>query len=242
MRYTNPFTIPTSVPVFSILDQRKRTTNIIINGLTVDGGNFSQPTTLWHGNVDYTFPLNSSFALSVESGPRTGNWTVLGISSQPLTTVDLFSAWLAHTDLAAGISYTTFPAVEYQDFLGRAATTLIVDVQNDPSIFAVLDVVHSTAMIVFWEEKGGEVTIPPLSGGVAPITISSDKGLLVILEMQTWNLTVAEPTQTATDAKVSLELQSGDAPEGWCGERTKSMSIVLPTGGLAGSSVSASLI
>ncbi|KAL5518907.1 hypothetical protein ACEPAH_590 [Sanghuangporus vaninii] len=265
MRYTNPFTgslhwqkawfflednvqhvmlnnlsSETAAPVLSILDQRKHTTNIIIDGLTVDGGNFSQPTTLWHGNMGYTFPLNSSFVLSVDSGPRTGNWTVLGISTQPLTTVDLFSAWLAHTDLAAGISYTTFPAVEYQDFLGRAATTLIVDVQNDPSIFAVLDVVHSTAMIVFWEEKGGEVTIPPLSGGVAPITISTDKGLLVILEMQTWNLTVAEPTQTASDAEVSLQLQSGDAPEGWSGERTRTMSIVLPTGGLAGSSVSIS--
>ncbi|KAL5534202.1 hypothetical protein ACEPAG_664 [Sanghuangporus baumii] len=263
MRYTNPFTgslhwqkawfflennvqhvmlnnlsSETSTPVFSILDQRKRTSDITINGLTVDGGNFSQPTTLWHGNVGYTFPLNSSFALSVDSGPRTGNWTVLGISTQPLTTVDLFSAWLAHTDLDTGISYTTFPAVEYQDFLGQAATTLIVDVQNDPSISAVLDVVHSTAMIIFWEEKGGEVTIPPLSGGVAPISISSDRGLLVILEMQTWNLTIAEPTQTITDAEVSLQLQSGDAPEGWCGERTKSMSIVLPTGRLAGSSVS----
>ena len=122
--------------------------------------------------------------------------------------------------------------------VSAAAQTLIVDVQNDANVSAVLDVVHKTAMIVFWGPGGGTTTIPPLLGGYASISVSTNTGLLVILEMETWNVTIADPTQSASNAEVTFQLDSGRPPVGWSGEDVVTVPFTLPTLGLAGSSVS----
>lgn len=236
----NSISSKTNAPVFSVLDQKKHTTDIYVDGTPVTTGNFTSVSTLWHGNVGYSFANISGASLTVDSGLRTGDWSALGISKQPPPTIDLFSAWLAHTDLSASMSYTAFPAVTHSDFLAQVNDTGIVELQNDEDISAVLDSTHSTAMITFWTANGGKITIPSLNSGEAPVLVSADKGLLVILEENTWNLTVSDPTQTATEATVVLQLGSGSIPSGWSGG-TKSVSVSLPQSGSAGSSVSTSL-
>lgn len=236
----NSISSGTSAPVFSVLDQKKHTTDIYVDGTPVTTGNFTTASTLWHGNVGYSFTNISGASLTVDSGLRTGDWSALGISKQPPPTVDLFSAWLTHTDHSTPVSYTTFPAVDHSDFLAQANDTGIIELQNDANVSAVLDSIHSTAMITFWTANGGSITIPSLNAGEAPVVVSANKGLLVILEENSWNLTVSDPTQTATKVAIVLKLGSGSIPSGWSGG-TKSVSVTLPQSGSAGSSVSISL-
>ncbi|KAH8120362.1 polysaccharide lyase family 8 protein [Phellopilus nigrolimitatus] len=238
-----------STPVFSVLDQRKHVSAIYVDGVPVSSGNFTNASSLWHGDVGYIFSPGQGFSnasgsgvsLSVDVGLRTGNWSALGISTQPPPTVDLFAAWIEHTNLSMPVSYTAFPAVTFPEFLDQAGETQIMDILNDGAVSAVLDVPHKTAMAVFWEEGGGNVTIPPCSLWEAPISLSSDKGLLMILEEKSWMLTVADPTQIAVDVEVVLQLGPGTPPKGWGHEKTKTVSVVLPTGITAGSSISVSL-
>ncbi|KAI5124661.1 hypothetical protein M0805_004269 [Coniferiporia weirii] len=229
----------TDAPVFSILDQRKHISDIFVDGLAVSSGNFSNSSTLWHGSVGYIFPPGAS--LTVDVGLRTGDWSALGISTQPPPTIDLFAAWIVHTNLSAPVSYTAFPAMYYPDFLTQAAGTQLFDIQNDAEVSAVLDAATGTAMAIFWSADGGSITIPGISDGDASISLTTDKGLLVILEVKTLTLTVSDPTQTATEVGVTLQLGSGNPPAGWGQGTIKVESITLPASGSAGNSVSLAL-
>ncbi|KAG5716027.1 Chondroitinase-AC, partial [Termitomyces sp. T112] len=88
-------TSSTSAPVFSVLDQRRRSGDVFVNGVTVGSGNFTSALSLWHGGVGYTFNTsNPSTSLSLQLGNRTGSWESIGTATDPPTTVDLFAAWL----------------------------------------------------------------------------------------------------------------------------------------------------
>ncbi|THH06921.1 hypothetical protein EW145_g3747 [Phellinidium pouzarii] len=236
----------TSALVFSVLDQRKHTSNIYVDGLTVSSGNFTNVCTLWHGSVGYMFPAGigsssisgTGVSLTVDVGLRTGNWSALGISKQPPPTVDLFAAWIVHTDLNNPVSYTAFPAMNYTDFMTQVNATGIVEIQNNGNISAILDSASATVMAVFWSADGGSIIIPTLSEGDALINIAASKGLLVILEENTWTLTVSDPTQSVANANIVLQLSSGQAPAGWGQDRTVTVPISLPTSRSAGGSAS----
>ena len=241
-----------SAPIFSVLDQRKHVSHIFVDDVPVSSGNFSGAHTLWHGDVGYAFPTGLQqrdvlcedtppVSLTVNVGERTGNWSSLGISTQPPPTIDLFSAWLAHAPTSDSASYTMFPAVTYPQFLWKSQQTKIIEIRNDGNISAVVDPSHKTAMVVFWAEDGGSVTIPSTIQGIAPVIVSSNRGLLVILEETTWTLTVSDPSQIFLDAQVELCLGQGRRPQGWGGGKTVIVPITLPSEGTAGSSVSVPL-
>ena len=247
----NSINSTTAAPVFSVLDQRKRVSEILVDGAPIHKpNNFSYASTLWHGNVGYSFlPSNTdqfwnprpSTSLSVDFGNRTGNWTSLGISTQPPPNVDLFSAWLYHDNQSTPVSYTAFPATSYRSFTKKLARRPVTEINNDGIASAVMDNTLQTAMVVFWGENGGNVTIPGSYPGEAPIHLFSDRGLLIILDKRSWTLTVSEPTQTFINAEVTLRLGSGWLPRGWGGGKNKTVPIVLPSGGTAGSSVNYTL-
>ncbi|KAF7436855.1 hypothetical protein PC9H_003688 [Pleurotus ostreatus] len=232
----------TTAPVFSILDQKRRSGDVLVDGVNRDSGNYTGVGTLWHAGVGYVFNAsNPSVSLSLQLGPRTGSWSSISSSKAPPTTVDLFAAWLTHDDLSIPISYTIYPATSTPAaFEEKVAATQLRSVRNDGSISALLDVNHRTAMIVYWTAAGASVLIPSPTGN-APITIASNGNANLILHMDSWSITLSDPTQTLSTVTVTLTLGSGTAPAGWGTAKTKSVTFSLPSGGLAGKSVTQTL-
>lgn len=231
---TNP------VPVFSVLDQRKHIGDVFVSGATIsDGGNFTAASSLWHGGVGYTFNVsNAAVSLSVQLGTRTGSWQVIGSADEPPETVDIFAAWLNHTDLTVPISYAIYPATSsFSAFQKKAKASQLQTVRNDGSISALLDVNHRIAMIAYWEAAGGSTVIPSPTGN-APLTVKATGNSVVILHLDTWSVTIADPTQTLTNITMTFTLGSGSTPPGWTGtSKTKTLAFALPGGAVIGDSV-----
>jgi hypothetical protein len=235
---TNP------VPVFSVLDQRKHVGDVFVSGVASESGNYTAATSLWHGGVGYVFNAsNPAATLSVQLGSRTGSWAPLGTSGQPNTTVDIFAAWLNHTDLTQPVSYGIYPATSTLGaFQTKAQASDLQVVRNDGSISALLDVVHNTLMLAYWETAGGSEKVPSPVAGNAPLTVASTGNSLVIVRLDTWSVTVADPTQTLSNVTVTFTLGSGETPAGWSGtSKTKVLNFALPQGGVAGASVTLTL-
>ncbi|KAF5375227.1 hypothetical protein D9758_000251 [Tetrapyrgos nigripes] len=253
MQYTNPFTTTlswkkawffldddiqhvmisnitsrSSVPVYSVLDQRRHTGQVFIDGIPRDGESIIAATgssSLWHGGVGYTFHPNNT-VLSLEIGPKTGNWSSIGISQQPPPTVDLFSAKLQHVDLKASTSYTAFPGTDYESFVLKSYGRQIRDIQNDGEISALYDENNSIAMAVFWNPNGGSVSFH--TNPAEPLTLSVTGDVAVMYYLQTGTFTVANPSQSLSSVNVSVD----------SGINSRTIIVSLPLGGLAGSSVS----
>lgn len=227
-----------SAPVLSVLDQKRRNGTILIDGHIVDGEktSVSRPLSLWHDNIGYTFDqIDSSVSLTVQSGPKTGNWSAIGTSSASPNTVDLFAAWL---DQGSGpsssfpvLSYTAYPAVSIEAFEFKSNTTRVRTIQNDAHISAVYDGVHSTAMVVFWDVTGGSVQFTTTYK--MEVTIEASASSAVIYNMQTGTVTVSDPSQTATNLTLGITLSKPRE-----NAKSRAFAFTLPTGGLAGSSVS----
>ncbi|KAF9229321.1 polysaccharide lyase family 8 protein [Gyrodon lividus] len=226
----------TNAPVFSVLDQRRFSGGVWVNGVGIYGGNFSDPQTMWHGNVGYEFPpSNGSFELSVEWGNRTGDWSSIGTSTQPPSTVDLFASWIHHKDLSAPVSYTAYPAVDYGTFVLKRAATQIQEVANDAVVSAIFDHVHNTAMGVFWSAKGGSFTFQ--AAGYGPITISSAASAALLYRMDSGNMTVSDPSQTLSNLTLEMSIGEGAKPSVWGDKNHMTLTFSLPSSGSAGSSV-----
>ncbi|KAI0033265.1 galactose mutarotase-like domain-containing protein [Vararia minispora EC-137] len=152
--------------VLSVLDQRHRAGHILVEGKSVKSGNFSSVSTLFHGGIGYTFNRsNTAVSLSIDSGQRTGNWT--GISGgvwRESNTVDLFAAWLEHTDLDVYVEYTVYPALTPDLFRRKAAKSDLLTIHNDESVSAILAQKNHVAMFVFWDSEGGNASVPSYDG------------------------------------------------------------------------------
>ncbi|KAI0669928.1 chondroitin AC/alginate lyase [Trametes maxima] len=232
-------------PVVSVLDQKRRNGPVEVNGVPLaQGGNFSFAHSLWHDNVGYTFQpstFDQRFDLAVDFGNRTGDWSAIGISTVGTTTVELFSAWLNHgsgADLDVPITYTVFPAVSRSEFARKTLSTQVRTIRNDAIVSAVYDAVHRTAMFVFWDAAGGSATFIP-SLFETPVTVQTDRNVVVIYKIDERRLIVSDPSQTLSNVRVTIEKGLfGVSPRdpGWLGPEV--VNVVLPSGGLSGSSVS----
>ena len=231
-------TSSTDAPVLSVLDQRKHVGDVLVNGEPASSGNFSHASTLWHGSVGYVFNVTDPVTLSVDVSTKTGDWSAIGASSQPPVTVDMFTAWLSHDDISAPISYMVFPATTPESFEAKVAATDLRVIRNDGSISALLDKANNMVFGVFWETNGGQFTIPALAPGGATIRVQSTGSSNIIFRMDTWSLTVADPTQLLSSITFTLTLGSGTAPPGWGSSKTKTVTLTLPSGAEIGDSVS----
>ncbi|KAI0078909.1 polysaccharide lyase family 8 protein [Panus rudis PR-1116 ss-1] len=271
MRYTNPVSkafgwqkawfflddnvqhvmIPTinsssDAPIFSVLDQKRYQIPVLVDSHpTLGNTNFTNPTTLWHDNVGYLFDQSKpQFNISVEIGPKSGNWADIGISTQGEATVDLFAAWIDHgtpADPIEPVSYTVFPATDHGTFYAKTLSTKLRNIQNDADISAVYDENHRTAMFVFWNSSGGSVSFTP-SQHEAPLTVAANGNSAVILNLKTGEVTVSDPSQTLSSLTVTCTVgDAGAKPSGWGPGLSKTLTFELPSGGLAGDSVSQKL-
>jgi len=232
----------TNATVISVLDQRRHSGAVILDSTNrMTQSSFAQQgiraQSLWHGNVGYSFssPANT-FSLSLDVGDKSGNWSVIGTSTQPPITVDLFSASIVHESLNASLAYTIFPGTDFNTFIDKSSRSNIRVIQNDASVSAVLDSSGSTVMAVFWAAGGGSVTVGPNSP--ASFTVSTNGTAALIFDFESGAVTVSDPTQTLSALSVTLAVGSGNVPSQWKGGLSKTLTFALPSGGVAGSSVS----
>ncbi|KAF8151251.1 polysaccharide lyase family 8 protein [Mycena galopus ATCC 62051] len=237
-------TSSTSAPVYSVLDQRLQSGDVFVDGVAADTGNFTAVNSLWHAGTGYTFNAsNPATSLSLQLGPKTGNWQAIGSSTAAPNTVDVFAAWLSHSDITAPVTYAMYPGTTQDTFAQKAAaeSNNLQVVRNDGSISALVDTVHNTAFIAFWTAAGSTFTIPSRTAGVGAIQVKSNGSSTIIFSMDTWNVTVSDPTQTLTGLLLNFTLLTGTAPPGWGTAKSRAVTVTLPVGGLAGGSVSAQL-
>jgi hypothetical protein len=196
--------------------------------------------TLWHANVGYSFDLGSSVSVSVQTGSKTGNWSTLGISTQPLSNVDMFAAWIEQPKEQTSFAYKIFPATDLEVFQQRASRDQSRHrvLGNDNTTSAVLDTQEDTAFIIFWAPDGGSVTVPG-SPEFSDVTVSANINSAVIYHRSTGEVVVSDPSQTAVTLVLDFEAETtGRQPSGFEDGSQKELVFALPTGGLAGSSVS----
>ena len=228
--------------VFSVLDQKRHNGDVFVNGAPIgQNTNFSYPLSLWHDNVGYLFdPAVSPIQLSIEVGDKSGNWSDIGISAQGVETVDLFAAWLDHGSASpsAPFAHTAFPAVEQSKFVEKALKTRLQTIRNDADVSAVYDQKHRVAMFVFWSPEGGSATFFP-SPFEAAISVNSSANAALIYNIDSNNITVSDPSQTVETLELTFTAGwYGKTPSCWGSDLWKQVQINLPSGGLAGSSVS----
>jgi Polysaccharide lyase family 8, super-sandwich domain/Polysaccharide lyase family 8, C-terminal beta-sandwich domain len=232
----------TSAPVYTVLDQRLHNGSVIIDGVQTNLTNSTddaQIETLWHGNVGYLFPrFSNPINISVSVGKKKGSWSAIGISSQPPTTVDLFTARIEHNSTFSPVEYTTFPGTSYDTFSNKSSGLQLRTIQNDQNISALFDEGNNTAMVVFWDAGGGSVTFNPVVA-YASITISSDGNIALLYRLETGEVTVSDPSQSLTRSQVTIALGPGVKPPHWkISKLRETLNFNYPSGGAAGSSVS----
>jgi len=228
-------------PVISVLDQRRHDGVIFVDdGVELEAPSILDSTSLWHGGVGYVFlGLSDDDTLRFDVGERTGNWSDIGISTQPPATVDLFTAWIEHSPLTEDSYYIMLPGVKFNEFTAKRAKLDVQCVLNDGNISAVYDGTHKTVMVVFWQPDGGSVTVT--SSEFAAVTISSSGNAAIVYDFNDATIFVSDPSQSLTTIAITLSLGPGKKPPHWGPHHDKKFIIVLPSSGLAGSSVQVNL-
>lgn len=231
----------TKAPVLSVLDQRRHSGSILVDGSSKQAMTREGARSIWHGNVGYTFSGcdGSAFGLSLEVGQKTGHWAAIGTSTQPPETVDLFAAWIDHRDITKPLSYSVFPGIDADSFYHKSQRSQLQEV-NNVDVSGVFDDAHHTAMVVFWDSLGGSVCFTPSGMGMGVLTIVSDGNIALIYNAGTGDVTVSDPSQTLSSVKITLSIDKGMQPQHWPSSRTVTLNFNLPIGpgGFAGSSVS----
>lgn len=247
----------TPPPVYSVLDQRLHSGPVYVDGKKIppSGGNWTNAKSLWHGSVGYTFSsqndresetyssLNSSyhhsdssFGLTVSTGLKTGNWSSIGTSTQPPTTVDLFSAYIHHplSSLSDPLEYTIYPATSsFSAFeqKSRKRDKTLITLRNDGEVMAVWDQEEGMLFVVFWDAGGGTLAVsaedlgyPSLSTfvpdasdhtrsedvqqwGKAEFRISSDGNSVLVYAVARHEIAVSDPSQVLSGLRLTLELR-----------------------------------
>ena len=225
-------------PVLSVLDQRRHSGMVVVDGQETQAfENAPVRTSLWHGDVGYAFPdYGDTAEIKVDVAQKTGDWSKIGTSTQPPATVDIFTASIHHKTLPVPISYTVFPGTTLDGFFSKSRQGRLRTIQNDEDVSAVFDEKYNNAYIVFWNEEGGAVEFTP-SEKCASIIIKSGVNLALIYKLDTGNVTVADPSQLLKTADVAFLLGLGRKPPHWGQGRARVLNFELPSGGIAGSSV-----
>lgn len=242
-----------SAPVFSVLDQRLRAGDIYVDSNSATGGNYSNSTSLWHAGTGYIFPQAQGTKLSVDAQTKTGNWADIGTSKRPLSTKDMFSAWIVHDTAAPNlpIEYSVFPATSCNDdFISKARRCAPQTVANTEEVSAAVDSTGLTLAAAFWKAEGGSVYVPQMG-----LTVHVDKPVTLVLELAgpgspSGEIRVADPTHESEVVNVQVSWMArrhrrseciGDhclrVRRGYGNPTELALTIELPTGSMAGSTV-----
>ncbi|KAF9531953.1 polysaccharide lyase family 8 protein [Crepidotus variabilis] len=237
----------TNANVISVLDQRRSGGTIMVDGAAIDEAdkaqNVTNARTLWHGGVGYVLPTaeGSAFNLGMDVGEKMGNWSDIGTSTQPASTVNLFAAWIVHParSLSTPLSYIIYPGTTPSEFVQKSHERDIQIIQNDEQISAVYDVEYDTVLAIFWDLSGGTLAVRPGSGK-ADILVESSDNLALIYKQRTGEVIVSDLSQTLKSVNVTISVGHGTPPPplSWVKQPTQKLIFDFPSGGLTGSSMS----
>jgi hypothetical protein len=187
--------------------------------------------------------MSNAGRLVVETREATGNWSAIGISTQPAPIVNLFSTWIEHSRPFSPLSYSILPGLSHQDFVKKHKKLQLETLQNDDNVSAMFDAKHKVVMAIFWSPSGGTVTFSPKGskgskGG--SVTLIAQDNIALIYKVEQRQITVSDPSQSLTSTVISLsgwglESKSQDPVE------TKTITIQFPGGGMAGKGVTQSI-
>ncbi|KAG9097236.1 hypothetical protein FS749_006755 [Ceratobasidium sp. UAMH 11750] len=250
----NSINSSSAAPVFSVLDQRLRSGDVYVDGERAKSGNYCDVDSLWHAGTGYIFPLAQGTEVSVDIEKKTGDWKAIGASKQPLSTKDMFSAWIVHdsANLTTPIEYSVFPATKSKKaFEDKADRCTPYTVANTDVVSAAVDSTRRTLGAAFWKAEGGSVYAPQMG-----LKITVDKPVVLMLKLtgngsSKGQLSVADPTHENTSVNVHIvwaakghrrsDGQIGhhgsSLRRGYSGSSEVTLAITLPSGGLAGSTV-----
>ncbi|KAG8706440.1 hypothetical protein FRC08_001068 [Ceratobasidium sp. 394] len=239
-------------PVFSVLDQRLHSGGISLDGNPAKNGKYRAVDSLWHAGTGYIFPPAQGTEVSIEVGKKTGDWRAIGASTRPRSTKDMFAAWIVHDsgNLTAPIEYSVFPATKSnKDFQDKAGGSTPYTVSNTEVVSAAVDSTRRTLGAAFWKAEGGTVYVPYMG-----MTITVDQPVVLMLKLtgdgsSQGELSVADPTHGNASVNVHIVWAANGRRHrnGHIGHHHSSslrrdqsevtLAIELPTGGLAGSTV-----
>lgn len=233
-------TSTSGAPIYTVLDQKRHSGNVAVDtneAVAVPSSKtVSQPgaSSLWHDGVGYTFDSQQPTTLNFQVGRKTGNWSAIGISTQPPADVDLFSAWLQHhpESLDVPISYTIFPSVDRTAFVSKSSSFKLQSTVNNAHVSAVYDQSHDTAMFVFWDVGGGQASLD-ISSAQNPnstLLVQVNGNAAVIYDRPLHRVLISDPSQTLDALEVKLTVTTEGKPT-----TSKSVIVPLPRNGLAGS-------
>ncbi|WP_268033736.1 polysaccharide lyase family 8 super-sandwich domain-containing protein [Algoriphagus sp. PAP.12] len=199
--------------------------NVIFEKLTEPEHHFKQGIKwAFHDEIAYFFPQSQDIWLSAKS--QSGSWKEINSnSSDKVIEMDVFSLWIDHGKNPKNDSYEyiIIPGIESPDAISSASVSSIEIVENSSDIQAVWDNSNKLLGVVFY--KKGKLE---WDGN----TISIDQPG-VVLACQTndneWTINYADPTQKLTGSvKAEIKIDSN----------SESLNFQLPTGNMAGSTVS----
>ncbi len=226
----------TKAPVYSVLDQKRYVGPLVIDGKEKQEFNGAgQANSLWHNNVGYILDPNGKTSISFSVEQKRGDWSTIGISTQPPTNVTLFSARLEHTSLNTSLSYTAFPGTDSNAFYSKSRQFSLQSTQNDAQVSAIYDQAHETLFAVFWNASGGSANLNithPKHPDADNLFITANRNVALIYDQRTSNVTVSDPSQTLTTVTITFSFRKVGKEA-----RRKDLMVNFPTGGLSGSSV-----
>ncbi|KEP47650.1 polysaccharide lyase family 8 protein [Rhizoctonia solani 123E] len=204
--------------------------------------------------------------VSVSLESRTGDWSKIGTSKVPPSSKDLFAAWIPHKKMGGGsdtgqgrytpIEYSVFPATssvsDFEDKVSRVRPRTVV---NTETASAAIDSGAKILGVAFWKAAGGSVMVNDMG-----IQVEVDRAVVLMLKFNDESRTkgtvsVADPTHGAGRVNIKVTWNQSKrrghrrmegcighycspvGPSVAVGNREASVSLDLPGGGMAGSTI-----
>ncbi|ETR98059.1 polysaccharide lyase family 8 protein [Trichoderma reesei RUT C-30] len=251
-----------NAPVITVLDNRaaesSKTKAFVKNGPLAKSGAVQHVATdtLYYANNGY-LAYDTPFELTLSVGKRSGNWSEISTSTQGVETVDIFSAYT--TIKGDKFTYGFFPSISSQKLNKELLepTWTPITKKGISGIYG-----KDRASLAFWPggAKSVELDLKDLGWASAgTLTFTSDQPAVYLLSAKCkdkgslrLSVTLADPTQKLGAASYSIKIsgqkhkvrEMGKLSEGIerRGDGAIGFGVRLPTGGLAGSSVSREVV
>lgn len=237
-------------PIVTVLDQRLSDGSTLkLDGVASGSNSVTiSAKTLSYGGNGYAALDGASFNLTTKQGLQTGNWSALSVSTAGMTTKDIFTAYHTMTN-GSSFSYAFFPGQE-------PATIGTVSTLGSTGVLGAAGRTYLAAS--FWPGATNTVTVAMDKVGAkwaGTLTLVSSSPAIYLLKFTGAGVTVyaADPTQKLANVTFTLAMQGPKASCGVCRRGGAvaaactavpvgvKLTFALPSGGMAGSTVSASV-
>jgi chondroitin AC lyase len=180
--------------------------------------NSARSVWVYHNHVGYIFAPNTKVSLS--TGPQTGKWSDIGTGSSLPVTVPVFNLWINHgrAPQDGTYQYTVVPNVSTDQVIKLAKDSAIDVLSNTKSIQAVYN--GGVKLVEAAFREAGSLATP-----LGKIEVDHSCLLLVRQIAGGWKVTASNPENAALTLNVTV--------------KGKRVTIEVPGGDLAGSSVTA---